>query len=125
MRAIWICPKCGARLANRNLWPSCGQSTLETLFAGATPGVLELARTYVAMLHSFGDIQVIPTRPGWCASPGRFVGLSPAGSAQFPIHNLEVQNRCHWLQPSGFAATDKPLAAALGLSIAGPSTHVV
>jgi hypothetical protein len=67
LRAIWICPRCGARLVNRNLWYSCGQSTLEILFVGATPGVLELARAYVAMLHSFGDVQVIPRRPGWCA----------------------------------------------------------
>jgi hypothetical protein len=75
--AIWICPKRDARLANRNLWPSCGQSTLETLFAGATPGVLELARTYVAMLHSFSDIQVIPQKT-------RLVCVARGGSRACP-----------------------------------------
>jgi hypothetical protein len=49
--------KCGARLVSRNLWHSCGQFTLEDLFAGTGSGVLELARGYVAM-HRW------PYRPG-------------------------------------------------------------
>ena len=36
--ALWVCPKCGARLVTRNLWHSCGHFTLEALFAGARPG---------------------------------------------------------------------------------------
>src|SRR5690242_16189001 len=58
-RPVWICPACGARLVSRNLSHSCGRWSLETLFASATPSALALARTYVAMLHSLGDVQVI------------------------------------------------------------------
>ena len=52
--AIWLRPKCGARLVSRNLWHSCGRFSLDELFASAAPGVLELAREYVAMLRSLG-----------------------------------------------------------------------
>jgi hypothetical protein len=41
---LWHCPKCGARLVNRNLWHSCGRFTLEALFSGSGPGVLAAAR---------------------------------------------------------------------------------
>jgi hypothetical protein len=41
------------------LWHSCGQYTLEELFAHAGPGVLDLARHYVELLHGLGDVQVI------------------------------------------------------------------
>jgi hypothetical protein len=88
--AVWICPKCGARLVSPNLWHSCGQYTLETLFAGAAPGVLELARAYVAMLHSFGDVQVIPQKTRLvCVARVRFAGLSPRKrgfQASFALH---------------------------------------
>ena len=85
-----ICPRCGARLVSRNLWHSCGQYTLETLFAGAAPGVLELARAYVAMLHSLGDVQVIPQKTRLvCVARVRFAGLSPRKrgfQATFALH---------------------------------------
>jgi hypothetical protein len=59
---LWICPQCGARLISRNLWHSCGQFSLEKLFASAEPGSLDLARKYVAVLHSLGDVQVLPQK---------------------------------------------------------------
>jgi hypothetical protein len=89
-RALWICPKCGARLASRNLSHSCGRSTLEALFAGAAPGVLELARGYVAMLRSLGDVQVIPQKTRLvCVARVRFAGLYPRKhdfQATFALH---------------------------------------
>jgi hypothetical protein len=45
--ALWVCPRCGARLVSRNLWHSCGQHTLDELFDGARPRVLDLARSYI------------------------------------------------------------------------------
>jgi len=60
--AISICPLCGARLVTRNLWHSCGTFTLEGLFPRSEPAVVDLARKYVAMLYSLGDVQVIPQR---------------------------------------------------------------
>jgi Domain of unknown function (DUF5655) len=87
---VWICPECGARLVSRNLWHSCGQHTLEALFAGAAPGVLELAREYVAMLRSLGDVQVIAQKTRLvCVARVRFAGLSPRRRgflANFALH---------------------------------------
>jgi Domain of unknown function (DUF5655) len=90
LRALWICPRCGARLVSRNLWHSCGRFPLEALFAGAAPGVLDLAREYVAMLHSLGDVQVIVQKTRLvCAARVRFAGLSPRRrgfQAAFALH---------------------------------------
>jgi hypothetical protein len=75
---LWICPKCGARLVSRNLWHSCGRFTLTALFKGARPGVLVLAREYVRMLRSLGDVQVIPQKTRLvCVARVRFAGLYP------------------------------------------------
>jgi hypothetical protein len=77
-RDLWICPKCGARLISRNLWHSCGRFTLEDLFRNSPPEILELARRYVELLHSLGDVQVIPQKTRLvCVARVRFAGLSP------------------------------------------------
>jgi hypothetical protein len=88
--SLWLCLRCGARLVSRNLWHSCVQVTLEDLFARSEPSVLELARTYVSMLHSLGDVQVIPQRTRLvCVARVRFAGLSPRKDgflASFSLH---------------------------------------
>src|SRR5215471_14273684 len=78
LRPVWRCPKCGARLVSRNLSHSCGRFTLERLLASSDRAVLSLARKYVAMLRSLGDVQVIPqkTRLVACARV-RFAGFEP------------------------------------------------
>ena len=77
-RPVWTCPKCGARLISRNLWHSCGRFALEDLFKAARPGVLDLARKYVAILESLGDVQVIPQKTRLvCVARVRFAGLYP------------------------------------------------
>jgi hypothetical protein len=77
-RPLWVCPECGARLVSRNLWHSCGRFTLEDLFVKAPPEVLELARRYVDLLHSLGDVQVLPQKTRLvCVARVRFAGLSP------------------------------------------------
>jgi hypothetical protein len=87
---LWICPHCGARLVSRNLWHSCGQFTLEDLFAGSAPGVLDVAREYVALLHSLGDVQVFAQKTRLvCVARVRFAGLSPRKRgfvANFALH---------------------------------------
>lgn len=76
--ALWICPRCGARLVTQHLWHSCGHFTLEELSAKAEPSVLDLARTYVSMLHTLGDVQVIAQKTRLvCVARVRFAGLSP------------------------------------------------
>jgi hypothetical protein len=77
-RPVWICPDCGARLISKNLWHSCGDFTIEDLFAGARPGVVELAREYALLLQSLGDVQVIPQKTRLvCVARVRFAGLYP------------------------------------------------
>ena len=81
MHPLWRCPKCGARLVSRNLSHSCGRFTLAALFRNARPGVLPLAREYVQMLRSLGDVQVIPQKSRLvCVSRVRFAGLYPRRS---------------------------------------------
>ena len=77
-RPLWVCPRCGARLVSRNLWHSCGEHTLEALFAGAGPEALDLAREYVALLESLGDVQVLAQKTRLvCVARVRFAGLVP------------------------------------------------
>ena len=88
--AITICPRCGARLVTRNLWHSCGTFTLESLFPRSELAVLDLARKYVVMLHTLGDVQVIPQKTRLtCVSRVRFAGLQPRKNgflASFALH---------------------------------------
>ena len=87
---LWICPNCGARLVSKNLWHSCGQFTLEALFAKSDPVVLELAKKYVEMLLSLGDVQVLPQKTRLtCVARVRFGGLVPRKDgfyAGFALH---------------------------------------
>ena len=87
---LWVCPRCGARLISRNLWHSCGQRTLEELFADAHPDVLACARRYVALLASLGDVQIIAQKTRLvCVARVRFAGLYPrkrAFLATFALH---------------------------------------
>jgi hypothetical protein len=89
-RALWVCPRCGARLVARNLWHSCGQHTLDDLFAGARPGVLEVARSCVDILDGLGDVQVIPQKSRLVVvARVRFAGLYPRKTgflAAFSLH---------------------------------------
>jgi hypothetical protein len=77
-------------LVSRKLWHSCGQFSLEGLFAQAKPGALDLARKYVALLHTVGDVQVIPQKTRLvCVARVRFSGLEPRRDgfvASFALH---------------------------------------
>src|SRR5215468_7951847 len=100
--AIWRCPKCGARLVTKNLWHSCGQFTLQALFPSSEPKVLALARNYVAMLHSLGDVQVIPQKTRLVAvARVRFAGLEPRKG-----HFLARFALCRWLKSPRIVKTD-------------------
>jgi hypothetical protein len=87
---LWICPKCGARLVSRNLWHSCGTFTLEDLFGSSDADALELARAYVDMLRSLGDVQILPQKSRLVAvARVRFAGLTPRKhgfQAGFALH---------------------------------------
>lgn len=89
-RELWTCPKCGARLVTRHLWHSCGRYTLEDLFSGSDPSVLRLAKRFVRLLRSLGDVQIIPQKTRLvCVARVRFAGLTPRKShfvASFALH---------------------------------------
>jgi Domain of unknown function (DUF5655) len=90
LAGLWICPRCGARLVSPNLWHSCGLFTLDDLFAKARPAALELARKYVAVLYTLGNVQVIPQKTRLvCVARVRFAGLEPRKDgllANFALH---------------------------------------
>ena len=96
-RELWHCPKCGARLVNRNLWHSCGRFTLKALFTRSAPGVLAAARKYVALLESLGDVQVLPQKTRLVAvARVRFAGLYPRKDhflASFALHRWLTNGR--------------------------------
>jgi hypothetical protein len=89
-RLMWICPRCGARLVTRNLWHSCGRFTLNDLFGRSDPSVLHLAKRFVRMPRSLGDVQVIPQKTRLvCVARVRFAGPTPRRDhfvASFALH---------------------------------------
>jgi hypothetical protein len=96
-RPLWHCPKCGARLVTRNLWHSCGRYSLEVLFSGSAPGILAVARKYVTLLESLGDVQVLPQKTRLVAvAHVRFAGLYPRKDhflAGFVLHRWLANRR--------------------------------
>jgi hypothetical protein len=100
--ALWICPRCGARLVSRNLSHSCGRFALEDLFARARPQVVDLARRYVEILGSLGDVQVIPQKTRLvCVARVRFAGLYPRRNGFLAAFALR-----RWLDSPRIAKTE-------------------
>jgi Domain of unknown function (DUF5655) len=87
---VWTCPRCGARLITRNLWHSCGHFTLEALFARSDPSVISLARRFLDILRTLGDVQIIPQKTRLvCVARVRYSGLTPRKDhfvASFALH---------------------------------------
>ena len=48
VQALWKCPKCGRRFANRNQWHSCGSYTVAQHTAGRDPHVIALYEGFSA-----------------------------------------------------------------------------
>ena len=97
-----MCPRCGARLVSRNLSHSCGQFTLEALFARTPASVLELARSYVSMLESLGDVQVLPQKTRLvCVARVRFASAYPRKDGYLAGFALE-----RWLESPRIVKTE-------------------
>jgi hypothetical protein len=94
---VWICPRCGARLITKNLWHSCGRFTLEALFARSDPSVVDLARRFVDILRTLGDVQIIPQKTRLvCVARVRFAGFTPRKDhfvASFALHRWLKSSR--------------------------------
>lgn len=61
-RRLWTCPKCGVRLITRNLWHSCGRSTVADWRARMGPKARELYDTFESMIRSCGGYHVAPAK---------------------------------------------------------------
>jgi hypothetical protein len=62
-RALWRCPKCGRRFANRNQTHTCrALHDLAAHFAGRDPIVRELYDRVVEVLKSIGPVTILPEK---------------------------------------------------------------
>jgi hypothetical protein len=60
--ALWQCPECERRFANRNQSHACGRHDLEHHFAGKPPEVRALFDAVVAELRALGPLTVLPEK---------------------------------------------------------------
>jgi hypothetical protein len=80
-KALWRCPKCGARLVTRNMQHSCGIFTLKQLFAKSEPQVYRIFKKFRSMVNATGRVTMIPqkTRVAFMVRV-RFAGAYPRKS---------------------------------------------
>jgi len=60
--ALWQCPECERRFANRNQSHACGRYDLEHHFAGKPPEVRALFDAVVAEVRALGPVAVLPEK---------------------------------------------------------------
>ena len=61
-RPLWVCPKCGARLAGRNMNHACGDFTVEAFLSGKGTDALALWDALVEAVESCGDFLFAPAK---------------------------------------------------------------
>ena len=76
-RALWTCPKCGAKCITKNLWHSCGLATLDDWRARMGPRAREFFGRFERMIAGCGEYHVAPakTRIAFLARV-RFTGIT-------------------------------------------------
>ncbi len=76
-RALWTCPRCGAKLLTENLWHSCGYATLDDWYARMGPRGRRLFRRFEQLLGRCGEYHLAPakTRIAFLAQV-RFAGVT-------------------------------------------------
>ena len=74
---MWICPDCGVRLLTRNLWHSCGQSSLAEWEARMGPRARALFDRFSSIIAECGPYSLGPakTRIAFLAQV-RFAGIT-------------------------------------------------
>jgi hypothetical protein len=60
--ALWRCPKCRRRFANRNQSHACGRYTLAHHFSGKPAAIKALFNQVVAVVQSIGPVRVLPEK---------------------------------------------------------------
>jgi hypothetical protein len=59
---LWACPKCGLRFVTKNLWHSCGQSTLEDWKSQMGSRATTLYRRFEQLIAKCGPYDVSPAK---------------------------------------------------------------
>jgi Domain of unknown function (DUF5655) len=61
-RPLWTCPRCGLKLVSRNLWHSCGQSSLQEWQSRMGPRARRLFGRFRRMIARCGEFHVSPAK---------------------------------------------------------------
>jgi Domain of unknown function (DUF5655) len=61
-KALWRCPRCGRRFANRNQWHSCVPVTVRDHLRGKPTAVVALYREFARMVRGTGPLRVHPVK---------------------------------------------------------------
>ena len=62
MRALWICPACRRKFANRNQSHACGRHTLDHHFDGKAQQIRDLFDAFVKAVNGVGPSIVLPQK---------------------------------------------------------------
>lgn len=79
LKPLWQCPKCGAKLVTKNMWHSCGQYSLDALFARSEPQVVRIFNRLAEMVRACGPVDIVPQKTRVVFQVrGAFLGVRPA-----------------------------------------------
>jgi len=74
---LWSCPKCGAKLVTRNLWHSCGRSTIADWKRPMGPRARAFYDRFEQMIGACGEYHVAPAKTRIAfLSRVRFAGIT-------------------------------------------------
>ncbi len=62
LQALWTCPRCRRRFANRNQSHACGRHDLAHHFSGKDPAVRRLFDTVRRAIRAAGPVMVVPEK---------------------------------------------------------------
>jgi hypothetical protein len=60
--SLWTCPRCGAKLAKRNVYHACGQYSIEKFLAGKGPQARALFNRFVRLVRRCGPFEFAPAK---------------------------------------------------------------
>jgi hypothetical protein len=61
-RALWKCPRCARRFANRNQTHTCGSHRLAAHFAGRDPVIRKTYERFVRAVRALGPVRILPQK---------------------------------------------------------------